>query len=84
MLVYVKYCAVGHELYDDGRRNVVEHKFGELLGLLDLPRQLALLGHVLEQGHQKLPLAPLVTRHYPPRPEGTLLRAAPRGGPCRG
>ena len=68
--------AVLDPLDDDRRRDVIEHEFEELLGLLDFHRQLALVGHVLEQRDQEFRLAVFVARNHPPRAEDALLRAA--------
>ncbi len=65
---------VADALDDQRHRNVVDHQFQELLGVLQFARQRAAFGDVVEQRDQELGLAMLVARNHPVGGENSFLR----------
>ena len=68
--------SVRDALDDQRDRNVVDHEFEELLGALQLARQRAAVGDVVEQRDQEFGLVVLIARDHAVGGEDALLRAA--------
>ena len=68
--------AVADALHDQRHRDVVDHELEEFLAVLELARQRAAIGDVLEQRDQKFRLVVLVARNHAVGGEDAIFRAA--------
>src|SRR6185369_11549299 len=72
----LKISAIADAFDDQRHRNVVDHQFQELLGILEFTRQRAAFGNVVEQRDQELGFAAFIARDHPIGGENPLLRSS--------